>query len=164
MDCADRSIEIRRATVADARDVSELITSLLHYRSPDTSIPAPPEFMAHFRPDALAQVIASRNYRYHVAVSLDRLLGVIGVRDNRHLLHLFVAPSHHRRGIARALWEAARSAVLDEVPEVEMTVRSSVYAVEVYRHFGFAVVGPRVDGPVTFVPMKATFRAPDRAP
>jgi len=159
MDNHEQAIEIRLATVADARDVSDLITSLLHYRSPDTTMPAPPEFLAHFRPDALAHVIAAPNYRYHVALCGDRLVGVVGVRDNRHLLHLFVAESHHRRGIARALWNAARSAVLNEVPEVEMTVRSSVFAVEVYRHFGFAVAGPRVEGPVTFVPMKATFRA-----
>jgi ribosomal protein S18 acetylase RimI-like enzyme len=164
MDNKEPPIEIRQATLADAWNISDLITSLLHYRSPDTTIPAPAEFLAHFRPDALAQVIASPNYRYHVALFGEQLLGVIGIRDNRHLLHLFVAESHHRRGIARTLWETARSAVLNEVPDVEMTVRSSVYAVEVYRHFGFAIAGPRVDGPVTFVPMKATFRAPGHVP
>jgi GNAT superfamily N-acetyltransferase len=151
-------IHIRPAVVADAWNVSQLTQSLLHYRSPDTTLPPPPEFTARFQPDALAATIASPNYRYHVAMQEGFLVGVIGVRDNQHLLHLFVAQSHHGRGIARALWHQAKAVVLEAAPEVVITVRSSLYAVDVYRHFGFVISGPRVDGPITFVPMQARIR------
>ena len=150
-----QEIHIRPAVVADAWNVSQLIQSLLHYRAPDTTLPPPPEFAARFQPEALAATIASPTYRYHVAIQEGLLVGVIGVRDNQHLLHLFVAESHHRRGIARALWREAKAVVLEAAPEIEMTVRSSLHAVEVYRRFGFVISGPRVDGPITFVPMQA---------
>jgi GNAT superfamily N-acetyltransferase len=148
-----RPYRIRLASVHDASDISALIESMLHYRSPVPTGPAPPAFTAQFRPEVLASMLASDAYRYHVANEEAQLIGVIGVRDNRHLLHLFVAESHHRRGIAAALWRHAKAAVLETMPDVEMTVRSSIFAVEVYRRFGFTVAGPRVDGPICYVPM-----------
>lgn len=36
--------------------------------------------------------------RYHVAESAGKLVGVVGVRDDTHLFHLFVAEGFHRRG------------------------------------------------------------------
>jgi len=149
-------IQIRAALVTDAEGISALIQSLLQYRAEGTPAPPSAEFAAQFQPETLAPCIVSDNHRYAVATDDGgALVGVIGVRDNRHLLHLFVAESHHRRGIARALWLAAKAAVLAVTPEVEMTVRSSLHATAVYRRFGFTDAGPRVDLPgLSFVPMR----------
>jgi ribosomal protein S18 acetylase RimI-like enzyme len=152
-------ILVRAAVAADAPAISALIQSLLHYRARDPAIPPPAAFTAQFQPETLARLIDSDDHRYHVAFDDDRLVGVIGIRDCRHLLHLFVAESHHRRGIARALWQRAVATVLDAEPEVEMTVRSSIYATEVYRRFGFRADGAQVDSPgVSWVPMRTTLR------
>ncbi len=146
--------EFRVATVADAASIGALIGSLAHYRSPAPVAPAPPAFVAQFQPGALAAALASDTVRYHVACQGEAVVGVAGMRDGRHLLHLFVAESHHRRGIAGALWRRARDAALGANPGTDITVRSSIFAVDVYLRFGFRLDGPRVDGPVSFVPMR----------
>jgi ribosomal protein S18 acetylase RimI-like enzyme len=152
-------IVVRGAVVADAPAISALIQSLLHYRAAAPAPPPPAAFAEQFQAGTLARLIASDDHRYHVALDGDQLVGVIGVRGRRHLLHLFVAESHHRRGIARALWHQAVATVLEVESEVEMTVRSSIYATEVYRRFGFRSDGPQVDSPgVSWVPMRMCLR------
>ena len=47
---------------------------------------------------------------YHVAEDAGRLVGVVAVRDNKHLYHLFVAEPHQGQGLARELWSVAKAA------------------------------------------------------
>ena len=153
------SVTVRPAVVADAENISRLIHSQLHHRMPEPTGPAPDSFLQRFSPPFLEGCIGGVSHRYLVALAEDRLVGVLGVRENRHLLHLFVAELFQRQGIARRLWDRARSDVLAVEAEVEMTVRSSVYAVPVYRRFGFEVSGPRVDAEgVSWVPMRQVIR------
>jgi len=153
---------VRPALVADAAGISALIHSLLHHRTPEPADPAPEPFMALFAPQAIEGYITAGNYNYLVALDQGQLVGVLGVRDNRHLVHLFVAEPYQRRGIACTLWYRAKSEALAAEAEVEISVRSSVYATAVYERFGFAVCGPRVeDVGVTYVPMRQVIRRGD---
>jgi len=54
-----------------------------------------------------------------------------------HLNLLFVEPDRHRRGIARALFDAL---VATARPQA-ITVNASAYAEPAYRHLGFAATG-----------------------
>ena len=62
-----------------------------------------------------------------------QLLGVLAAEGD-HIALFFVEPSFHRQGIGRKLFQAYLSA--DGWDRV--TVHSSPYAVEVYRHLGFS--------------------------
>lgn len=149
----------RPASESDADAISALINSLLHYRAPVIVDPPPESFVAQFRPQALQSCITDGNHNYLVALFQDRLVGVSGVRDNRHLLHLFVAEPYQRRGVARMLWNHAKADALKTEDEIDMLVRSSVYAVPVYERFGFTACGRRVDEPgVSYVPMRQVIR------
>ena len=153
------TIVVRPAIAADAGSISELIHTLLHHRTPVPVGPAPDEFLALSAPRAIEGYIQASNYNYFVAVCQDRLIGVLGIRDNRHLVHLFVAEAYQGRGIARVLWQQAKSAVLAAEAEVELSVRSSIYAIKVYERFGFIACGPRVDDvAVSYVPMRQVIR------
>jgi ribosomal protein S18 acetylase RimI-like enzyme len=149
----------RPACESDADGISALINSLLRYRAPETVGPAPDSFVAGFSPQAIRSYITDGNHSYLVALFQDQLVGVLGVRDNRHLLHLFVAEPYQRRGVARMLWDHAKSDALKAEAEIEMFVRSSIYATPVYERFGFTACGPRVDEPgVSYVPMRQVIR------
>ena len=76
------------------------------------------------------------------------LTGVLAARD-RHICLLFVRREFHRRGIARALTNAYFREQTGPV-----TVNSSPYDGEAYRHMGFRETGPQqtVNG-ITFTPM-----------
>jgi ribosomal protein S18 acetylase RimI-like enzyme len=92
--------------------------------------------------------------RYQVAMLNGELAGVVSIRDNSHLFHLYVAERFHRRGIARALWQAARDDALKRGNPGRFTVKSSPYAVGVYERFGFRATGPRAEqGGLVYVPM-----------
>ena len=84
----------------------------------------------------------ARGHVYHVAIIDGKLAGFVAVRDRCHLFHLFVGKCWHRRGVARALWEAAREAALAAGGDGVFTVNSSNFAVPVYEAFGFERVGP----------------------
>lgn len=155
-------IVVRPAVASDAAGISALIHASLRHLSPHSIEPAPKEFVALFATSAIEEYIEAANYNYFVAVHLGHLIGVIGVRDNSQLVHLFVSESHQRRGIASALWSRAKAVALAAEPEVEIVVRSSIYAAPVYERFGFRACGPRVDDRgVSYVPMSQVIRRND---
>lgn len=84
----------------------------------------------------------ARGHVYHVAVIDGQVAGFVAVRDRSHVFHLFVGKRWHRRGVARALWEAARDAAIAAGGDGSFTVNSSNFAVAVYEAFGFVRVGP----------------------
>jgi len=113
-------------------------------------------------PEAILEHIANPRCRYLVAVVEGKVAGVLGIRDGRRVLHLFVAESLQRRGIASTLWDRARTELLAAADAVERVVNSSIYAVPVYERFGFEASGPRVvAGGVSYVPMQLTIRRDD---
>src|SRR5262249_55245550 len=105
-------LTIRPALKADANSISALIHSQLHHRTPKPTGPAPSEFLAGFAPETIRGYVGSSRYHYWVALIEEKLVGVLGIRDGQRILHLFVADSHQRRGIARALWSRAKSELL----------------------------------------------------
>ena len=62
----------------------------------------------------------------------QHLLGVLAA-EGSHIALLFVDPAFHRQGIGRKLFQAYQAAG----GWGRVTVHSSPYAVEVYRHLGF---------------------------
>ncbi len=84
------------------------------------------------------------------------IAGVIEIRNHSHVSQLFVAGSHHRRGLARTLLEHALARCRIANPDlVTVTVASSTYAVEVYERLGFVRTGPeRVERGIRVNPME----------
>ena len=79
----------------------------------------------------------------------------MGIRDNSHLYHLFVAEKYQRKGIAKKLWQLAMDACLSRGSTGEFTVNSSEYARGVYEQLGFiALSGPEEKNGVVYIPMK----------
>ncbi|GAB6048627.1 GNAT family N-acetyltransferase [Methyloparacoccus murrellii] len=94
-------------------------------------------------------------YRYHVAEENGELAGVIAIRGNRHLYHLFVSERFQGKGVARRLWDVAKAASLDAGNPGVFTVNSSRYAVGLYETFGFVGQSEAIDrSGVIFIPMK----------
>jgi ribosomal protein S18 acetylase RimI-like enzyme len=156
-------VQIRPATPADAAAISALILSVSRFFTLHPEGQGAEEFLATLAPEAIRGYLESANFRYMVAEEDGALVGVVAIRDNGHLFHLFVAHAFHGRGLARQLWTAAMTAALQAGNPGEFTVNSSRYAVPVYERFGFVPAGPRVEQHgIAFVPMKLALR-PDAA-
>ena len=70
------------------------------------------------------------------------IAGIVGVRDNKHLYHLFVAEEYQGQGLAKELWSLAKKACLEAGNPGEFTVNSSRFALGMYKKFGFTESGP----------------------
>lgn len=144
-------MRIRPLAPPDIADVATLLSTLaVNFIVHDT----PPEAAARFLKEQDGAAIGAHiaaGMAYHVAEIDGALAGFIGVRDRSHIYHLFVDQAYHRRGVARALWHAARGAAGHAGP---FTVNSSTYAVPAYEAFGFVRTAPmQVHHGIAFHPM-----------
>lgn len=148
-------VTIRPIEGTDVERVAALLTELATEFIIGEFEPAAQErFLARNDAAQIHEFIAG-NYRYHVAEMEGVMVGFVGVRDNMHLYHLFVAKSMQRRGLGRALWDFAKSDCLKNGHAGPFTVNSSNNAVPVYERFGFVRDGPpqNANG-VVFNPMR----------
>ncbi len=88
---------------------------------------------------------------FYGALENGVILGVIAMRANSHITLFFVDAAQQGRGVGRALFEAAKSSCRAE----RMTVNSSPYAVEIYRHLGFLPIsGEKVQDGIRYTPLQ----------
>jgi GNAT superfamily N-acetyltransferase len=89
----------------------------------------------------------------YVALEETGIVGVLHIKEGKHISMLFVLPLFQKRGIGRALVAAA-----DKSERLE-TVHSSVNATNSYVSYGFKISGQEqvVDG-IRFVPMQRKAR------
>ena len=106
--------------------------------------------------------LRDRNRLDHVtliAQSGEQIIGMLHLRQWRHVAMLFVDRPHQRDGIGRKLLGVAIELGLGRDGSARrLTVNSSPNAVEAYRRLGFSPVGPEqiVHG-IRFVPMALEF-------
>jgi GNAT superfamily N-acetyltransferase len=148
-------LEIRAARLDDTKAISKLLCEL-------TTKFVTSEFTTEGK-QALLETISAESidkciragFSYHVAETDDQLAGVVGVKGDSHLYHLFVAERFQRQGIAGKLWHVAMSESLAKGNPGEFTVNSSLYARDFYGRLGFVELsGPRSKNGVIFIPMK----------
>ena len=154
------SLLILPARPEDAEDISVLLLSLANRCTLYPDMRGAERFLAGFAPDALRAVIAAPAYRYLAGWIDGGLAGVIALRDNAHLFHLFVAERFQGCRIASALWADIKAMALAEGNPGRFTVNSSMPAVPVYRAFGFRSNGDHkaADG-IVYLPMLYTDEA-----
>ncbi|MCQ9372574.1 GNAT family N-acetyltransferase, partial [Corynebacterium sp. 35RC1] len=92
--------------------------------------------IATFGSVAAADAFAARlqgDNQILVAEQDGRILGVVELKEGRHLAMLFVDPACQGQGIGHALFEA----VLPHLRTPVLTVRASLNAVPTYLRYGF---------------------------
>jgi len=98
--------------------------------------------------------------RFHLAFLGPVLVGVAGMRDDSHLVQLFVGTRYQGRGIAGKLWRRTMRDAIRRAGTRRFTLNASRCAVPVYRHLGFVPTGPEGRSPkgVVSTPMALTLR------
>jgi GNAT superfamily N-acetyltransferase len=143
-------LQIRSALPADADEISGLIQSLMHPFFASADGAGAEEFIAQCQPAALAQFIARPDVAYFYATMDDEFCGVVAMRAQSHLYHLFVVPKFQGQGVGRQLWDF----MLDNFDARPITLNASLNAVNFYQHLGFQTVGAVQErGGLRFVPM-----------
>jgi len=148
-------MHIRPAAAADAGAISALIRSLAHGFTLHPEGVGAEGFLESVSPGGIEACLHAPDILYRAGWVAGELAGVVAVRGDCHLHHLFVAPKFQRMGLARQLWRGALAESIKRGHPEAFTVNSTPSAVRVYESFGFAVCGPRVESHgIAFVPMR----------
>lgn len=106
------------------------------------------EFMNTFDDENILSLMKSKHLMMIGAID-DKLVGVIGVRDLKHIQCLFVDSQYQRQGIGTQLLNYAKNLMYGQV-----SVHADLSAKDFYLHNGFVVSGKveEIQG-ISFVPM-----------
>lgn len=147
------------ATIADAPRISALIRELSRSFLASPSGEGAEPFLAAISEAAIQRYVSASNFSYYVAEAHGRLAGVVALRDNSHLFHLFVAGPFQGRGLGGTLWNMVKSEAIQRGNPGRFTVNSSLDALRVYEKFGFVASGPVVQAHgVSYQPMQLSIR------
>lgn len=153
----DDTLIIRRAQLSDAPAIALLIGELMPYMTLRADGAGAEQFMENMACPAIETYVSGAGYQYQVGLIGGELVGVVALRDNSHLFHLFVAQKRHRQGIARRLWDAALRAAVSSGNAEGFTVNSSLHGLPLYRSLGFVATGDKVEHHgIAYVPMVLT--------
>lgn len=148
-------LDIRPAVLEDAEAISRLIQGVAAAFLLDPSGQGAERFMSSLSAEAIRRFVSAPNFLYFKACIGEELAGVVAVRDNNHLYHLFVASHFQGRGLARGLWKFAREQARSAGNPGFFTVNATPVAVPVYEKFGFSIQGSRVETMgIAYVPMR----------
>ena len=148
-------MQIRSASRQDAQAISALIQSVASYFTIHPEGTGAEDFLKTITAEAIAQCIGDARFLYLVGCIGEQLAGVVSVRDNKHLHHLFVSPKFQGRGHARELWKTAKDHAMQQGNTGEFTVNATPFAEPVYKKFGFEATGPTVQTKgIAFIPMQ----------
>jgi GNAT superfamily N-acetyltransferase len=148
-------MKVERAAIADAPRISALIRELSKPFLVSPSGEGAEPFFAAISEPAIQGYVCAGNFEYFVAKQDTLLAGVIALRDNSHLFHLFVAEPYQGHGLGRQLWQMVKAKAIQSGNPGKFTVNSSLNALPVYERFGFIASGPAVQvHGVAFQPMQ----------
>ena len=142
--------ELNLENLEEAIDVIE--DTFMKFEAPDYSKQGIESFFKFANYETI-KVNLSKNMKMYVAKVNEKIVGVIGYRDNSHINLLFVLEEYQHNGIAKALYNL----VLENCKNANtkrITVNSSPYAHNVYLKLGFIDDNQmqEVDG-IKFYPM-----------
>ncbi|MCR8915414.1 GNAT family N-acetyltransferase [Marinobacter panjinensis] len=130
-------MEIREATPSDVNAIAQLIATLAKkFIVHEFTDAGKDQFLGSNSAEKILEFMG-QGFEYHIAEDNGEVIGVVGIRENSHLYHLFVSESYQGCGLARKLWEVAKAKCLSKGNPGRFTVNSSNNAVPVYESFGF---------------------------
>ncbi|AWH49804.1 GNAT family N-acetyltransferase [Stenotrophomonas sp. SAU14A_NAIMI4_5] len=128
---------IRPARPDDLAAISAICMAAFHEAvAPSLSAQGVATFTQVAAADAFAERLQGDNHIL-IAEQDGDIVGVIELKEGRHLAMLFVDPACQGQGIGHALLQA----VLPQLRTPAMSVRASLNAVPTYQRYGFVIDG-----------------------
>lgn len=149
-------LTIRHATPADVPEISRLIQTVAKQCVLDDFLTevGKVKFFNATSQDSISEYLQT-SCHYWVAEGNNIIKGIIAIKENKHIFHLFVAPNYQGQGIATLLWKEAYQYSLKEGNPGNFTVFSTSSAHTLYKKWGFQETQPfMVKNGMRSIPMK----------
>ena len=104
----------------------------MQFEAPDYSEEGVAHFMSYLDEELEKELAKNQLQLWGTRVN-QQLIGILAIRSAKHVALLFVDEAHHRKGIAKGMYQA----MLSELSPKQLTVNSSPYAVPAYERLGF---------------------------
>lgn len=140
-------MKIRKLETGERAAAMELVWRVFQrFEAPEYSLEGVQTFRAYITDPAAVSALT-----VYGAFAGETVIGVLAILEGTHISLFFVDPAWHRKGVGKTLFRC----FLEDSRAGEITVNSSPYAVEVYRHLGFQVTAPEqmTDG-IRYTPMR----------
>ncbi len=130
------------------------------FNAPTYSREGVENFRKFINDEMLRNMFVAGHYQLFVATEGDKYVGMLSLREKKHISLLFVDENYHRHGIASALLKfVCRYALMEEGVD-KLTVNASPYAVGFYHKKGFVDLGEEtVSDGIRYTPMERTLHA-----
>lgn len=146
---------IRKATVSDSHIISQLISSNAQLLLQDDFEDDGLSFFLNAVKSTSIKEYMEQGFAYWVAEIDSEVVGVVAIKDVSHLFHLFVDKNHHKKGIAKQLWQEVLKYCLANDSNGIFTLNSTSYALPVYQNWGFVITDEeQIRHGIRFTPMK----------
>jgi len=131
---------IKEVDVRDIKQAVDLINNVFSdFVAPDFSENGKNTFKNHLKSEYDEYFSDSRtgNKNMWACYQNGEILGIIATSDISHISHLFVDKKHHKKGIARHMFDFVLEKIKQHGGITQITVNSSPYAVKIYKKLGF---------------------------
>ena len=142
-------------TPGDEVEISDLVfRSFLEFIAPRYTRRAAQVFLKNIQPGFIME--RSQNNHFILTAFEQKIVGMIEVRDHRHISMLFVDKVFHQQGIAKELFNRALAiSRMKNSTLREFSVNSSQYAIPFYLKLGFSqICSEQIEKGVRFTPMR----------
>lgn len=141
-------MRIRPASVEDVESIANVIAPFVN------EVICAEEGRERFKPHILKQIFVRPEMQYFVAEINGEVVGNLAYVSPSHVMHYFLKPEYHKQGYGRKMWDFLEAEILKNDPEI-ITVNSSLYALDIYKKYGFEVVGELTQKwGIHFIPME----------
>ena len=129
--------------------------TFVRYDAPDYSQEGIQNFRNFVNDEMLRKMFLAGHYQMFVATDDGQCVGMLTLREKKHISLLFVNEYYHRHGVGSALIKFVSRYAKNEEGLDRLIVNASPYAVNFYRRRGFKDLGPETtaDG-IRFTPME----------
>lgn len=144
MEQKDR-IQIRQADIYDWDEAVMLAwKTFLRFEAKDYGEEGIKSFRDFLSDSMLRRMFLVGNYPVFIASDEEKQVGMISLRDKKHISLLFVEENHHLQGIGRRLIARAEKYIREEYGLSEITVNAAPYALGFYHRLGFKDMAPQL--------------------
>jgi len=123
----------------EEKEISAMIQAVFgEFVAPCYSAEGINEFNSCILPERLAERVKTGDEYIITAKDGQKIVGVIAIKENKHISLLYVEKKYHCRGIAGKMLGAALEKCRKKDPKLaEITVNSSLYGVYICQQLGF---------------------------
>ena len=113
------------------------------------------EFQKFIEYDNMKRLLENSEMKMWGCFFNGKIIGMIATKQSNHISLLFVDKDYHRQGIARALYQKLIEYFSTNDDCLEITVNSSLYAVEAYKRLGFVATDTEQQkNGIRYIPMR----------